>query len=453
MLCLCLTGCSSTHLEANPSTGESLLPAPEAPSTAPVGLPVFTDEHIAYMEPFPSGRFLPDGVVRRGEACQMLYRLLDNPVEGHCSFSDLSPDDDCYEAVAGLAAWGVISDSTGEFRPNDLLSRAQFVTMLSHFYPPAGTGKAPQVGSFLHHIGDYPAPAMLPGTPAFSDSRDHWAAAAIQNAADRGWVDAGGKFHPDVAITRVQFCQILNRVLGRRCDEAYVLLSGLYELFSDIPSSHPHFGDIMEACYSHQSHTENNIEIWNDQPLEPGFHRAYGHLYYVDEEGKLLRNDSYELWDFDETGRYTTGLPELDNTITAILLELGTDDMSRKEALRAVYRYTVDHDYIIHRRSSYGFDGVHGIYCFRALKFFQNGGGVCYDYASAFACLARALGYPAHIVTGQLSVYRDPHGWVMIPENGVSYIYDPEMESAHPERHGDLELFRTYNFSHYSYWW
>lgn len=454
ILCLLLpAGCGrqDSHIAAQPSEPLFAAPAQEGPH----GLPrLSSDRHGAYMKPSPSGFFRPDGLVHRGEFCKILYSLLENPIEGHCSFTDIRPTDDCYEAVAGLAAWGVLTDAAAPFHPLDLLSRAQLVTMLSAFYPIAGEGPAPYIGSFLRHRSDYAPSALLPEMAPFSDIAGHWAEPAIRNAVARGWVEPGENFFPDTAVTRAELCRILNAAMGRQCDEAYVLLSGEYTIFPDVPCSHPDFGPIMEACYDHRHElSPEGYELWAESPLEPGFHRAHGHLYYVEEDGRLLRNDRFGVWEFDATGRYTTGLSELDARIVQILEELGTDDMSSWNALKAAYRWTVDHEYIHHPDRSYGFDGVTDRNCLRALKFMNSRGGVCYDYAATFGYLARALGYKAYIVSGQLSVYREAHGWVVIPENGFNYIYDPEMESAHPERHGDLDLFRTQHMSIYSYWY
>ena len=41
----------------------------------------------------------------------------------------------------------------------------------------------------------------------------------------------------------------------------------------------------------------------------------------------------------------------------------------------------------------------------------------------------------------------------MIPEDGINYIYDPEMESTRPWRHADFGLFRITNGSIYNYWY
>ncbi len=453
-LCLLLSGCASQLEPLGDS--EALFAAPSTPDPEALhGLPrLETEEHIPYMSAYPSGRFLPDGVVRRGEACQMLYTLLANPIEGHCSFADLDPKDACYEAVAGLTAWGVISDSTGNFNPNGLFSRAQLMTMLAAFYPAEGEGEAPYIGSFLRREAEHESSAILPGIASFTDTANHWASAAIENAVARGWIEAGGEFGPDVALTRWEFCRILNTVLGRKADAGTAVLSPDVPQYSDVPANHEAYADIMEASIPHDYSRQDDIEIWQDYALSPGFHRVQGQLYYVDSEGQLVRNQSYKNWQFDENGRYTTGVAEVDAMLAQVLQELGTDDMSASDALRAAYRYCVqDKVYIKHPWVSYGCEDDRDEHAYRALRFMETGGGTCYDFAAAFGLLARSLGYHCYIVYAQINQYYAEHGWVVIPEDGVNYIYDPEMEATRPWRHSGYDLFGITNHSIYHYWY
>lgn len=432
----------------------ALFDLPEEPSRLALGVPLLNrEEHIAYMAPEADGSFQPDGLLTRGQVAQMLYTLLKNPKEGACSFSDIGPDDACYEAVAGLTAWGVFSDSAGSFRPDDLISRAQLFTMLKAFYPLSETESLPYVGSFLRRQGQFEAPEMLPGIASFSDIAGHWAQAAIESAVALDWLDPGGAFGPDVAVTRAEFCQTMNRILGRSGDEGTILVSGAFTLYSDVPADHPSFADIMEASCSHDYESENGAEVWLGFPLEPGFHRLLGRLYYVNENGRLLRNTRYLNWDFDANGRYTTGLAEVDDLISQILLELGTDDMSASQALRAAYRRCVRGPVYIKIPWVGDYpDYEHLEYAYRTQRFFVYGGGNCYDYAAAFGLLARALGFNAYIVQAQINQYYADHSWVVIPENGVNFIYDPEMESTR-SRHYGYDLFRIYNHSIYNYWY
>lgn len=465
LLALALCGCGETTLEAvspeaTPTLSGKLMASVRGESEVrdAGSLPrLNTDEHISYLTPTgPDGALIqPDEPLRRGDAVMALYILMENPIQGGCSFSDVSGDDALYEALCCMAGWGVVSDSEGAFDPDGLCSRAQLVTMLSRFYPPEPEDvERPYVGSFLRRGADVERVADM-AIPSFTDTVGHWSSAAVENAVDRGWVDAGGKFYPDAALTRGEFCRIINRVLNRRGDETVAILSGEYEVFEDLPVDHEYYADILEASCEHEWYRdEDGSERWEGLELEPGFLRLGGYLYYVQEDGSLLRNASMQQWDFDEYGRYTSGLDELDEMLREILLDLGTDDMSQSQALRSVYLYcTRNHTYIYHNWYTYGFDGEHDENAFRALRFFKSWGGYCYDYAAGFGYLARSLGYNCYIVQAQVNENYAPHGFVVIPESGVNYIYDPELESMRPERHANYGLFRIRNGAIYNYWY
>ncbi len=72
-----------------------------------------------------------------------------------------------------------------------------------------------------------------------------------------------------------------------------------------------------------------------------------------------------------------------------------------------------------------------------AIEMYNHGGGNCYRYAALFCWLARGLGYDANVVSGyvpSLSGGRAPHGWVEIRSGGTTYVCDPDMQSAIPDR-------------------
>lgn len=449
-----LTGCGSNELlplepEPTPALGTHVVAAfrPLRRSGKPVGAPTFERRiHSVYMSAGEDGLFHPDEPITRGEVCQALYALMSNPIEGKCSFSDIDKSHPLYEAVACLTAWGVVSDSKDEFKPDDMISRAQLVTMLSAFYPPQSEAdtQQPKVGSFQRSWADV---ERLPddGMPPFSDTENHWAAAAIRNAAERGWIETGGKFYPDAAVTRGLFCHIVNRALNRRGDSAAALLSGEYLSFDDVPSDYEYYEDILEATNLHQFVYENSREYWPLSELTPGFHRISGRLYYVKEDGSLFRNGDFLVWHFDDSGRYTTGDPELDSMIERTLHACTSDTMTPYEALRSVYSYYKDR-YSYHRDPNIPWIEIGD-------KDFENEWakdlyehdfeGNCIAIAAAFALAARELGFPAHAVYAYYNFYYAPHAWVVIPENGVDYMYDMEQERA-VEMY-DYALFRSLN--------
>lgn len=63
-----------------------------------------------------------------------------------------------------------------------------------------------------------------------------------------------------------------------------------------------------------------------------------------------------------------------------------------------------------------------------AKEMLVNNGGNCYRYAALFCCLAWQLGYDANVVSGWTPGYaggQEPHGWVEIYIDGVTYVCDP----------------------------
>ena len=188
---------------------------------------------------------------------------------------------------------------------------------------------------------------------------------------------------------------------------------------------------------------------------EPGMHRDGGRCYMVDENGLLVTDSTVGTLTFGADGRYTTGDAELDALLDGVLAACETDALSDEEALKAVYLYIKANGTYIRRPAEDNLaQGATG-WEFEWGKTFLAEGctGNCYGFAASFGLLARCLGYEAYIVSGQINQYYEDHGFVVIPEDGTDYIYDVEMEFARPERHPDLELFRTINFDIYYYWY
>jgi len=163
---------------------------------------------------------------------------------------------------------------------------------------------------------------------------------------------------------------------------------------------------------------------------------------------------SGEIGDATEEIGYTTGLPELDVEIGEIFDEIGAEDMSQYRTLINAFLYVAaNYTYMDHDWEEYGFGEDDADWtAHRALVFFQSGGGVCYDYASAFCVLARVLGYEAYNVVG--SVFGREHGYVCIPQGDMLVLYDPELASVQPDLYPDLTLFQFLDHGEYeAYFW
>ena len=121
--------------------------------------------HEAYMSGEEGARFYPDRAMTRAEMAQVLYNLLASypPVTGG-SFSDVSAGAWYATAVNTLVELDVLSGyEDGTFRPNNAVTRAEFVTAVCKCFDNLSTGSA-----------------------GFSDVSGHWAEGFINQAVPRG---------------------------------------------------------------------------------------------------------------------------------------------------------------------------------------------------------------------------------------------------------------------------
>lgn len=416
--------------------------------------PELSREHVSCISGYDDGSFRPDASLTRAEACAMLQKLLpedfrlpaqdgaggaspeaetdaEKPSEAEAE-ADVSYEANTSEAntsseteadgsvpepwyagaVSVMSRLGLLRpDENGGLRPDEPVTRAEFISMLAGFYP------------------------IYPAEAEFSDlSSEHPAYAEIAFAADLGWAGGygDGSFRPDAPLTRAEAATVLCRALGRSGDEA----SGSYHIrrFTDLPASHWAFRAVMEISVPHTPESyENGGEVWTDYPElhpEPGFHYELGELSYVSPEtGWYVSGTSVNGFCFDDDGRYTSGSAELDGYVKYALGQISREGMTREEILRAAYDYT--RDGFAYLRRNYYETGDTGWEAENALLMFQTRLGNCYSYAAVFYFLARQLGYQATAVSGKVGTNRSPHGWVEIDFDGVTNIFDPELEMSY----------------------
>ena len=183
--------------------------------------------HEAYMSGEAGARFYPDRAMTRAEMAQVLYNLLASypPVTGG-SFSDVSAGAWYATAVNTLVELDVLSGyEDGTFRPNNAVTRAEFVTAVCKCFDNLSTGSA-----------------------GFSDVSGHWAEGFINQAVAEDWISGfpDGTFRPDESIQRCQVTAILNNAL-ERTGSGFAADAGTQE-FVDVPSSHWAYEHIAEAA-------------------------------------------------------------------------------------------------------------------------------------------------------------------------------------------------------------
>ena len=193
-----------------------------------------TDDHIQYLFGYPDGSFGPDRNMTRAEAAQMFYNLLKNKnVDAEPAFDDV-PEGAWYATPVNVMAELGIVNGVGDdkFEPNREITRAEFTTMAMRF------AKVPSGGVNI-----------------FTDvNPDDWFYSYVVNSIQYGWIEGygDGTFRPDRLITRAEVTTIVNRMLDRQADMAYVIQHRAeLNQFTDLTTEHWAYYTIVEATNEH----------------------------------------------------------------------------------------------------------------------------------------------------------------------------------------------------------
>lgn len=128
----------------------------------------------------------------RGQMAQFIYDMLTEesknvvPDTGNC-FDDVPETCEYGEAINALAGAGVVMGYGGSYRPDETLTWAQFLTVMSRFVEP-------KLGSRLTYI----------------DAGDHWACESIKTAVAYGWIEDSKSFEPDKPIAGHEALRVIN---------------------------------------------------------------------------------------------------------------------------------------------------------------------------------------------------------------------------------------------------
>lgn len=284
-------------------------------------------------------------------------------------------------------------------------------------------------------------------------------------------IDLLGCFFPESAVTeafagaagdtlpRGEFAAAMCVLLGRTGDET-LEPPGDMILPGDITEKTDHAAALLEASVPHTPAAGGRTWAQVELPsgLETGFVNLDGWLYYVQEDGHLLRDGSVGLLEFGSDGRYTCGDPELDAIVAGILDELirNNPDKEGLDLLHEAFYYCRDSfEYL--RKGPYG-KGALGWEVADAKEMFTTLKGNCYNYAASFWALARGLGYQARAISGTVTGSNQPHGWVFIEIDGADYIFDTEWEMAYrvQQLRFDMDMFmipeNRWYYWNYQWW-
>ena len=215
------------------------------------------ESHSVYIYGYPDGTFGPERSMTRSEATAIFARLLAAkkgatilPVE-YTKFEDVGGKSWYSGYVRYLNSCGVVFGSNdGLFRPEQAITRSEFVAMAVRFFEVYGDGNEEIMEEYAK----------------FNDvSSGYWAAAYISNAAMRGWIKGygDGSFRGNNEITRAEVVTIVNRLLDRTADAGFIARNiRSMNTFTDMSKKHWAYYEVMEAANPHIA-TYNDGEIWS----------------------------------------------------------------------------------------------------------------------------------------------------------------------------------------------
>ena len=207
--------------------------------------------HKAYVVGYEDGTVRPDNNITRAETATIFYRLLKESVQKEYStninnFSDVLEGQWFNTSVSTLARLGLVNGySDGSFKPNQYITRAEFVSMMIAFFDKEDSVE----------------------NDVFSDISDKdWFYNAITAAIGKGFVHGypDNTFKPNQYITRAEVCKIVNEMLDRRPTK-----DGFYHnviIWPDLHENDWFYLDMMEATNGHiadYNYFKDNLEKWN----------------------------------------------------------------------------------------------------------------------------------------------------------------------------------------------
>ncbi|WP_172253146.1 S-layer homology domain-containing protein [Saccharibacillus deserti] len=198
-------------------------------------------DHAAYMVGYPDGTFRTERGINRAEVAAILSRLYTSAAPASkVSFKDVDAKNWAAKAIktASDNKW-MVGFSNRTFQPKKQVTRAEFAQTLTNLYDWDAASKS-----------------------SYTDLSGHWSEKAVAALEQQGLLFdfEGQKFEPNRPITRLEVVRILNRVLERSPWEIKA-----QQKWSDVPTTHEHYSDIMEASVSHEfEQLETGIENWKN---------------------------------------------------------------------------------------------------------------------------------------------------------------------------------------------
>ena len=213
-----------------------------------------TTLHTAYMAGYGNGYFGPNDNLSRAQALTVLTRLFSN------------------QSDSNLRAYGYVNyfnDTSAGAWYSPYVGYAQSIGALSvlpgdgtnNLYPNKPITRAEFVALMCKFTN-----VSVNGTSANSRFNDvpstYWAVKYINYATNAGWISGYGNgcFGPNDSLTRAQICVMLNKATGRIASGSGAMYA---PTFKDVSPNFWAYNDICEATTTHTvNNVMNGIEVW-----------------------------------------------------------------------------------------------------------------------------------------------------------------------------------------------
>ena len=183
--------------------------------------------------------------------------------------------------------------------------------------------------------------------------------------------------------------------------------------------------------------------------------RKAGRAWYVNKGLKTNRSYYYKVRAFRKTAdgycfsrfsavKRQTPRTKLQIRTDAFIRKATKPSMTKRQKLRACYKYMRDHYRYINRAVVE--TGATGWVNRYASRFFKDKGGNCCSWAAAYTTAAKRLGFPAKAISGKIYYANGAlwgrHGWTEIKIDGKTFVFDPEIESSYRRRGTKINLYQ-----------
>ncbi|MBR5307434.1 MAG: S-layer homology domain-containing protein [Clostridia bacterium] len=208
--------------------------------------------HESFINGYADGTFGIAGNMTRAEACTIVARLMaagdaNVPTDKTTSFTDVDASQWYHKYISYVESLGFLKSYSGNFLPNQNITRAEFVELVYNMGLLQDAGKN---GTFTDVPADHARAEVIAAAGK----------AGLVNGYDNG--DGTFSFKPDATITRAEVVKVINNAYGKK-PTADGIFEAAKNKFSDVPADHWAFADIIDASVSHISAIDaDGKEIW-----------------------------------------------------------------------------------------------------------------------------------------------------------------------------------------------